>query len=157
MRLAAVIALAMLALLPVAAAAEGLVAPPLPEAGDYPTPPGYLRFYATSVSRMTDGSSLVQYGYLFGRLDGHVLMVLENRDEGLVCRGETGRKGWPENRSVVTCTKFGKAHSHSDMEIRGKKSRSPAGSVTSPILDDAGRVVGESVLRWNPLRFPAPK
>lgn len=139
------------------ARAEALSLPPTPVASTYPTPEGYLRFFATSVSRMKDGTSLVQYGYLFGRLDGHVLMVMENQDQGLVCHGETGRKDWPADRSVVTCTKHGKKHSHSVMKVEGKRSKAPIGSVTSPIRDDAGRIVGESILQWNPFRFPKAK
>jgi hypothetical protein len=128
--------------------------PPRPETMAYPTPDGYLRFYATNVSRMDDGTTLVQYGFLFGKLNGHVLMVLENSDHGLVCRGETGRKDWPVNRSVVACTRDGVPHSRSDMTIEGKRSRSPIGQVSSAVLDANGRKIGNSVLRWNPFDFP---
>jgi len=139
------------------AGAEQLDLPPKPDAAAYPTPDGYLRFYATTVSRTKGGPSLVQYGFLFGRLDGHVLMKTENANQGLVCHGETGRKDWPKNRSVVTCTQHGKRHSHSDTILSGARSKSPSGSITSPIFDSAGRVVGESTLRWSPFRFPTPR
>lgn len=137
-----------------ASVAQAISVPGKPAKDAYPAPFGYLRFYATSFTKLDDGRAFVQYGYIFAALNGHVVMHLENDAMALKCVGEAGRADWPATRSVVDCTTRGKPSSHSVFEVEGGTSKGPRGEQRNPVLDAKGRKIGEAVLRWSPFRFP---
>ena len=140
--------------------AQDIVIPDKPMPQDFPQvgelPRQTKRMFATSVSKMIDGSTYVLYGFIFGTRQREGYFFLSNQTIGLTCSGKTERAGDRSGKGTVTCTGGGAFDGTSPLDIPAKVYGRLNGTTTGPVLDARGSRVGTNITRWSVSDFPDP-